>query len=117
MVIRCVKDRIPRTELQALSGNDPSGRVKIVADLERRILGVGGPMHKDIEVMLLSDGSKLGNIWGFILHPDRPWADAFEFRSNMNVRPQDGSSSIQIHDEKLCEALRVLAAERIDWNR
>ena len=117
MAVRCVKDRISRTELQALSGDDLPEMIKSVADLDRGILGFGGPMHKDIELALLGDGADLAHIWGFILHLDRPWTDAFEFRSNMNVRPQDGNPSIQIHDEKIRRAIVALAAERIDWDR
>jgi hypothetical protein len=116
MAIRLVKDRIFRTELQALAGEAFPPTIKVVADLQRRILGFGGRMHKDIEIMLLADGSQLKDIWGFNLCLDRPWPDVFEFRSNINVRPHDGNMSIQIRDEKICQALVVLAAERIDWD-
>ena len=117
MDVRFVKDRISRIELKELAGEDPTGTIKVVADLDKRVIGVGGPMHHDIEAMLLSNGSSLKDIWGFSLHLDRSWADAFEFRSHVNVRPQHGNASIQLHDEKLCQALVALAAERIDWDR
>jgi hypothetical protein len=80
-------------------------------------MAAGGLMHRDIEIFLLSDGSRLKDLWGFSLYLNRPWSEAFEFRSHVNVRPQDGSTSIQIHDEKLCQAIIALAAERIDWDR
>ncbi len=117
MAIHCVKDRISRTELKKWSGEAPADTIKIVADIEKKIIAFGGPMHRDMEVSLLSNGSSLKALWGFSLHLDKPWSEAFEFRSHMNVRPQDGSPSIQIHDEKLCQALIALAAERIDWDR
>ncbi len=117
MAIRLVKERISRSELQALSGDDQVDVIKIVADLDRKVLGVGGPMHHDIEALLLADGSDLKSLWGFSLYFDRPWVEAFEFRSHVNVRPKDGSPSIQIHDEKICKALVILAAEHIDWDR
>ena len=116
MAIRCVKDRISRTELKAFLPEVGPASVKVVADLDRKVLGFGGPMHHDIEVVLLSDGSSLKHLWGFSLYLDRPWTDAFEFRSHVNVRPQDGSPSIQLHDEHLRQALVALAAERIDWD-
>ena len=116
MAIRCVTDRISRFELQALAGDDLPRMIKVVADLDRRVLGFGGPMHRDIEIVLLSDGSLLKDLWGFTLYLDRPWADAFEFRSPVNIRPQDGSPSIQIHDENTCRAIMALAGERIDWD-
>ena len=99
MAIRLVQERIFRRELQALSGDDPAQMIKVVADLDRKILGVGGPMHNDIEALLLADGSDLKSLWGFSLYFERPWVDAFEFRSHVNVRPQDGNPSIQIHDQ------------------
>lgn len=116
MAIRCVTDRISRSELQVFAGDDLPATVKVVADLDRGVLGFGGPMHRDIEIVLLSNGSVLKNLWGFTLYLDRPWADAFEFRSHVNIRPQDGSPSIQIHDAKTCQALVALAGERIDWD-
>ena len=115
MAIRIVKDRISRTELKVLSGESPAGAVKVVADLDKKVLGIGGPMHRDIEIVLLSDGASLHNLWGFSLYPDRPWENAFEFRSHVNIRPQDGNHSIQIQDKKLCDLLVALAAARIDW--
>jgi hypothetical protein len=117
VAIRCVKDRISRTELKVLSGDEPVATIKVVADIEKRIIAFGGLMHRDIEVSLLSNGSHLKDLWGFSLYLDRPWSEAFEFRSHVNVRPQDGSPSIQIHDEKLRQGLIALAAERIDWDR
>jgi hypothetical protein len=117
VAIRLIKDRISRTELQAWTREDGVDWVKVVADLDRDVLGFGGPMHHDIEVVLLADGSNLKDLWGFSLHLDRPWTDAFEFRSHVNVRPQDGNPSIQIHDEKVCQVLTALAAKCIDWDR
>ena len=38
MAIRCVKDRISRTELKALSGDDLVETIKVVADIEKRII-------------------------------------------------------------------------------
>lgn len=115
MAIRIVKDRISRTELKALLDEDAAG-LKVVADLDKALLGIGGLMHHDIEALLISDGSKRKDLWGFSLFLDKPWQEAFEFRSNVNVRPQDGNVSIQIRDEKICQALLALAAERVDWN-
>ena len=116
MAIRLVQDRIFRSELKTLCGEDYAAMIKVVADLDQKVLGFGGPMHHDIEAALLADGSRLKNLWGFSLYLERPWSEAIEFRSHVNVRPQDGNPSIQIHDEKICQALRTLAAERIDWN-
>jgi hypothetical protein len=117
VAIRLVRDHISRTELKAISGEVYAGMVKVVADIDQGVLGLGGSMHHDIEAALLAQGSNLKSLWGFSLYLGRPWAEAFEFRSHVNVRPLDGNPSIQIHDEKLCKALLALAEERIDWDR
>jgi hypothetical protein len=116
MAIRCVKDRITCTELKAIAGHDHAGMIKVVADLKLRLLGFGGTIHHDIEKVLLAEGSSHQDMWGFNLYLDKPWAEAFEFRSHVNIRPKDGNPSIKIHDQKICQALFALALERIDWD-
>ena len=116
MATRLVKDHISRTELKALIEDDRITTVKAVADVRRGVIGFGGPMHHDIEATLIEDGSLLRHLWGFSLFLDRPWCDAFEFRSHVNVRPEDGNPSIQINDASVRQSLVTLAAKRIDWD-
>jgi hypothetical protein len=116
MAIRLVKDQITRTELKDLIKEDRVETVKAVADVRRGIIGFGGDMHHDIERTMIEDGSLLRNLWGFSLFLDRSWRDAFEFRSHVNVRPEDGNPSIQINDMSVRQSLVTLASKRIDWD-
>lgn len=111
-----VKDRITRSALLSLDHDAGVEMVKAVADVHRGVIGFGGAMHHDIEATLLAEGSVLKDLWGFSLYLNRPWSDAFEFRSHVNVRPEDGSPSIQINDATLRAALVALALQRVDWD-
>ncbi len=116
MTISLVTERILCSELKTIAAETYVTLIKAVADLDKGIVGFGGKLHKDVEALLLSEGSDTKNLWGFCLHFDRPVDDAFEFRSHINMRPQDGNPSIQINDAKICQAIRDLVALRVDWN-
>jgi len=115
--IRVVKDgRITRTELRSLAQETYGVMIKAVADLDRGVLAFNGPMHKDIQAVLLTEGSRVRDMWGFCLHLDKPWVVAFEFRSHINARPEDGNASIQINNELVCRAIVSLAVRHVDWS-
>jgi hypothetical protein len=73
--------------------------VKIVADVDREILAVGGEMHADAEQLLLENGSKQSNLWGANFYPYEPVDLRIEFTSFINIRPRDGNSSMIVEDE------------------
>ncbi|MDO8581655.1 MAG: DUF5674 family protein [bacterium] len=71
---------------------------KVVVDIARDILAIGGEMHADEEQLLLQDGSVQGNLWGANVYPDRSSDDRIEFTSLINIRPRSGNRSMEISD-------------------
>ena len=116
MTISLVTERILCSELKKIAGETYVTMIKAVADLDKRMVGFGGQLHKDVEALLLSEGSDTKHLWGFCLHFDRPFDEAFEFRSHINMRPQDGNPSVQINDARICQAIRDLVALRVVWS-
>jgi hypothetical protein len=51
--IHVIKTRMPRETLAALLGRPWADYVKFVADVDRRVLAVGGELHVDGEAELL----------------------------------------------------------------
>ena len=117
MAITVVKDRITRSALQALAQDDFVDMIKVVADINSGMLACGGESHRDGVAVLLVEGSLVKDLWGLCLHFDKPLPEAFEFRSQINVRPKDGSVSVQINDQKLCQALTALVRQHLDWDK
>jgi hypothetical protein len=65
--------------------------IKIVVDIERKILAGGSGMHFDCEQLLLKEGSKQANLWGANWYPDE---QEIEFESLINTRPPINNSVI-----------------------
>ncbi len=84
--------------------------VKVVADVERGILAVGGEMHADAEQLLLENGSRQSNLWGANFHPYEPKESRIEFTSFINIRPRDGNTSMIVQDESTQTRIRELCA-------
>ena len=84
--------------------------VKVVADVDREILAVGGEMHADAEQLLLEDGSKQSNLWGANFYPYEPKESRLEFTSFINIRPRDGNTSMIVEDETTQTKIKVLCA-------
>ena len=76
---------------------DLKGYIKVVVDVQRRILSAGGEKHVDGEQMLLKDGSKQENLWGAGLDLE---TNEMDFDSMINLRPTQNRSR-EILDENI----------------
>ena len=69
---------------------DLDGYVKVVVDIERKILTGGGERHVDGEQKLLQEGSRQENLWGggFDLETNE-----IDYNSIINLRPSQNNPS------------------------
>lgn len=108
--IRIIRDKITLAELAEMAQSGFLDFVKGVVDLERGVIAFGGQMHADEERVLLEDGSKQENLWGFNIYPDKPMEEMIEYTSLINIRPRQGNRSMEIENEEI----RNKAAEVIN---
>lgn len=87
--------------------------VKIVVDLERQKMALGGEMHADEEQLLLEDGSKQSDLWGINIYPDLPVADRIEFDSMINIRPRQNNRSRGVEGAQIRQQILVLVDKLI----
>lgn len=73
--------------------------VKVVVDVEREMVAIGGELHADAEALLIEDGSNSKYIWGANLYPWHPPQDRIEFTALINIRPNQNNPSMEILDE------------------
>jgi len=66
--------------------------VKVVVDIERRVLAAGCDLHIDCMQELLDDGSLQRNLWGANVYGD----GRIDFVSLINIRPAEGNRSMEI---------------------
>lgn len=106
MEIRIVREPISLSEIEGLAGAWHRTLVKGVADVEREIIALGGEWHMDANTVLIADGSQQRNVWGFNLYQNERGEQAIAFISLINIRPAQGSTEMELKDEKLRENIR-----------
>ncbi len=82
--------------------------VKVVVDLARGILGLGGEMHVDAEQLLLLDGSKQEDLWGANVYPQADGSTRLEFDSMINIKPRQENRSNTVQDPARREAIEQI---------
>ena len=100
-----IRDPISREALRDMAGRQFGDMVKVVVDVEAGIMAIGGELHSDEEAMLLDQGSRLSNLWGINLYPEKPSQEWIEFDSMINVRPSAGNRSRFVESGEIREAI------------
>ena len=108
MDIRIIKEPISLADVRALAQEIYRDMVKGVVDTKRGIVALGGEWHMDANAMLLSKGSEQQHVWGFNIYVDEHGDDAIKFVSLINIRPAQGSQSMEIEDKNLRGKIRVI---------
>ena len=81
--------------------------IKLVVDIERRILAGGGEMHYDCEQVLLLNGSQQQNLWGAGYMPS---TGSVTYDSLINIRPRQ-NRSMEILDVNIKESVAQIVTE------
>jgi hypothetical protein len=98
--------RIDPARLRMLLERFFGDMAKVVVDVRRRRVAVGGELHADAEALLLDDGSRQVDLWGANYFPGLGLGKCIEFTALMNIRPAQGNRSMEIQDPGVREAVR-----------
>ena len=101
MDIKVFSSVISKEELSILAKAGYGDMVKGVIDIPKRVLALGGELHSDCEQVLLDQGSKQQNLWGFNIYPEKAKEEYLEYTSLINIRPRQGNMDREIKDLKL----------------
>ena len=102
MDIRIVRDKITKAEMEELAKEFYVKMVKGVADVEREIIALGGEWHMDGNQILIEDGSKQCDLWGFNVY----LADKkVEYISLINIRPAQNNRTLEVEDAGIRERM------------
>ena len=111
MTIHIITARATSEQIQTMLQAFPQTRmIKIVVDVQRRILAGGSEMHYECESALLEDGSRQEDLWGANWYPDE---QQIEFESLINIRPRQNNRSIILQDSALCQLVETITRERL----
>ena len=81
---------------------DYPGYVKVVVDVEKKVLAAGGQWHADAEKVLLGLGSKQENLWGGAMDLE---TGEVNYVSLINLRPGI-SQSMEVIDVDVRDVMR-----------
>ena len=116
MSIKIFKTKISRDEMLVLAKEMYVDMVKGVVDLRQRIVALGGELHADCERVLLEQGSKQENLWGFNIYVDRPQDSRLEYTSMINIRPRQGNLQREVQDPKIRQEIKEIIDEMVTPN-
>ncbi len=108
-----VQSRIERSELDRLVGAYFGDMVKLVVDVRREVVAVGGELHADAEQLLLEQGSRQADLWGANYYPGRGAEGCLEYTALINIRPSQGNPSMEVQDTRTRESIRSLVSRLI----
>lgn len=110
--ILILRERISPADLRRLVGAPFGDMVKFVADVEQRVIAIGGQMHADAEHLLLDEGSAQSDLWGGNYYPGRGPERCVEYTSFINIRPAAGNRGMELMDPEL---RAVILAMVVEW--
>jgi|SRR3989344_4049376 len=113
MPIKIIKDTISRRELKDIAENQFGDLVKVVVDIEKEIMAIGGELHADEEALLLQNGSLQENLWGINLYTDKSNGDFVGFDSMINIRPAQGNKSRNVESLDIQRKIRDIISKLI----
>jgi len=87
--------------------------VKLVVDVERRIVAIGGELHADAEALLLEQGSHQADVWGANYFPGVGPERCLELTALINIRPGQGNRGMVIQDAAIAAKMRTIVSDLI----
>ncbi len=101
MQIIITDKKIFPSKLKELCEQGFSDMVKLVVDVERNAIAIGGELHADAETLLLEQGSEQKNLWGANFYPWNSPEERISFIALINIRPHQDNPSLEILDEAI----------------
>jgi hypothetical protein len=99
--------------LRALTDRWFGDMVKLVVDIDRGVVAVGGELHADAEALLLERGSRQADLWGANYTPGAGPEHCLELTALINIRPGQGNRSMVVQDPQIAARVRALVGELV----
>jgi hypothetical protein len=82
--------------------------VKLVIDVAKEVVAIGGELHADAETLLLEHGSSQKDLWGANFYPWNPPEERIAFTALINIRPHQDNPSLEILDPILKGTVKAI---------
>jgi len=87
--------------------------VKLVIDVRRRVVAVGGELHADAERLLLEAGGEQADLWGANYYPGQGPEACLEYTALINISPARDNPGMEIMDPAIRAAVREIVFELV----
>lgn len=108
-----VESRIESSELDRLVGAYFGDMVKLVVDVRREVVAVGGELHADAEQLLLEQGSRQADLWGANYYPGCGAENCLEYTALINIRPSQGNPAMEVQDAETQQSIRSIVSRLV----
>lgn len=78
--------KITNDELKALCERWFGDMIKVVVDIDKKWVGIGGELHADVESVLLEKESRQEDLWGTNLYPCHEPEHRIDYTALINIR-------------------------------
>ena len=107
-MIKIIDQKITEDELREIAKDFYIDMIKGVVDIERKILAMGGEYHIDASTVLIENGSRQQDVWGFNWYFDRTGDECVEYVSLINIRPAQGNRAMEVQDASLRDTMKTI---------
>jgi len=104
---------VDASTLKRLTAHWFGDMVKLVVDVDRRVVALGGELHADAEALLLEDGSRQTDLWGANYFPGAGPEQCLELTALINIRPGQGNRGMVVQDEAVAARMRAIVWELV----
>lgn len=112
--IRIIKQPIRLSELKVIAEAGFGDLVKIVVDVQKEIMAIGGELHTDLETALMEkEGSLRSDTWGINIYPDKTGEDFIEFDSMINLKPSLGNRTRNVSNPEIQDKIKNIVKKFI----
>lgn len=108
MLIKIIDKKITEDELREIAKDFYVDMVKGVVDIERGVLAMGGEYHIDANIVLVENGSRQQDVWGFNWYFDKTGDEQIEYISLINIRPAQGNKAMEVQDAFLRDTMKAI---------
>ena len=112
--MRIIQSKISLSEIWDNREIQNTDLLKIVIDINRRIIAADAEMHADLEEVLLENGSDQKDLWGANLFPGRKGSEFIEYTSFINIRPAQGNKNMEVQDNQIRDSIIEIIDELIE---
>lgn len=113
-MMEILKEKITRAKLKALAQEMFGHLVKAAADIEKGTMAINGELHSDLAELLVENGSRGQDVWGFNIYPELDSSEWIEFDSMVNLKPFLNNRTRYVENSEIREKILTIVNNFIE---